>query len=65
MNLTNLRRECERETRVKYGWFGDRGPISYSHPRSNWQSHKDLKHKFLTENYRFNSEGRKIKVIGA
>jgi len=62
-STSQLRRDCERETRVKYRWTLDNGPVSYSPSKKNWQLHASLKRKFLNVNYRFTSDGRKIQVI--
>jgi hypothetical protein len=62
-STSQLRRDCEHETRVRYRWTMDNGPVSYSPSKKNWELHSSLKRKFLSVNYRFDSDGRKIRII--
>lgn len=62
-NNQNLRRDCERETHVKYGWTLDHSPIGSTPSRKHWECPSSLRRKFLKVNYVFTPDGRKIKVV--
>ena len=62
-STSQLRRDCEKETRVRYRWTMDNPPVSSTPSRKHWQLHHSLRRKFLTVNYRFDSEGRIIRII--
>lgn len=63
-STSKLRRDCERITRVKYGWTMDHGPVSYSPSQKHWKSSREFLRLrgFLNTNYRF-IDGRKIQVL--
>ncbi len=59
----NVSRQCENITGMRYRWTADRGPIGYSPSRKNFQLHSTLRKRFLTVNFRFDSNGRKIQIV--
>lgn len=63
MNTRNLRHDCEVETRVKYSWTGYWQPHGVTYGVSHWKQPWELRRKFLSENWRFDKNGRKIQVI--
>ena len=62
MNYNGLHREIARTTKQTYSWTGFWTPKHCTYGKEHWQMRWELKRKFLNVNYRFASDGRKIKV---
>lgn len=61
---SEIRRDSEKATRVRYGWTLDHGPISSTPSRKHWQSDKRILklRGFLNTNYIW-IEDRKVRVL--
>lgn len=63
-STSGLTKQCEKETRTRYGWTLDKSPIGYTPSRKHWQSDKRrLKSNgFLNTNYVW-IDDRKVQVL--